>query len=121
MNFNFEDLNYLYIGLLKSCELGLVEIEQSEETNYHRIEMTRMDWILCNAERITNAFAIRFSQAKNYWGTLSHFGIFDALEKGRLLAVGNLQQKTEINENHIIEFGPGRMTIDLNVFELGAI
>ncbi len=131
MNFNL--LNVVYIGLLKKCDNnknhsdydnsddnnGFVEITDGEiDTNYHRVEMTNIDWFRLPELKthMINAAAIMFPEAKSDWGIITNFGLFTAVEKGELLAIGELRDKCicEIKKNQSICFWPGQMIIELD-------
>jgi len=109
---NESDLTYIYIGLLKNCDLGLVEVSQ-EETNYRRIEMTLtlMDWNLLDDDIITNAVKVIFPQALKEWGFITHFGIFDS--QGQLIIVSDLAHKGRISKDMQVQFDIGSLRIAL--------
>lgn len=113
------NLDYLYIGLLKSGELGFTEIPQ-EETNYRRIEMGPMDWFYLDENTkdiITNAVEIEFPNVKGLWGTITHFGIFDSLHDGNFLIDGRLENREFINTGYTIKFNIGSIEIPLEILK----
>jgi len=99
---DLKTIKYFYIGLLKESELGLIEIEK-KDTNYNRIEMGPGD-LEFNEDVLINMVEITFPQAKKCWGLLTHFGIWDSLNNGKLLTIGNLIQKRIIRKNDIAQF-----------------
>jgi len=110
-------MNYIYIGLLRGLlagipTFGLVEV-QRESTNYHRIEMGPGD-LFVNGDMATNIDAIQFPIALNSWGTITHFGIFDSLHDGNILATGKLTERVSVSEGIQIWFEPNRMNIELS-------
>lgn len=111
-------LDYLYIGLLKTSELGIVEIPQ-EEINYRRIEMGPTDWVLVDNNTITNVYDVKFNEASSEWGAISHFGVFDSLQGGNILAVGilNLESVTHIHKGIQIQFKTGKLSVDISALE----
>lgn len=111
---NYDILELLYVGLLRGCELGLVEPEANK--NYRRIEMTNIDWFRFSETHICNASAIRFPLATADWGVILNFGLFDKPIGGKLLVIGKLFKKISIRENESVEFSRGRITIELEAF-----
>lgn len=55
----------------------------------------------------SNATAITFPQATGNWGTVTHFGIFDAATGGNLLAWGALNQSKTISAGDTPYFPAG--------------
>lgn len=107
------ELDYLYIGLLVLTDFGLVEISTTD-TNYCRIEMTPIDWIYNkNNNTLLNHTKISFGKPTNNWGTISHFGIFDSLHKGKLINIGDLNVCKLVFEGDFVEFDIGNLIIDL--------
>ena len=47
------------------------------------------------------------------WGTITHFGIFDAVTAGNLLAHGALTESKVINDGDQLKFSAGNLTISL--------
>jgi len=103
---------YIYVGLLKKSSMGL--IEPLKKLNYRRIELGPGDLIL-NDNCIKNSVEIIFPQAKNNWGLVTHFGIWDSLQKGHLLAVGNLIEEKFIKKNEIVQFDIDNMEISIEI------
>lgn len=108
------NLDYLYIGLFKNTELGLVEIPQ-ENTNYCRIEMCPFDWVLVKNYVVTNVHDVRFNETINEWGLVTHFGIFDSLQGGNLLMIVSLDlgRETNIHKGIQIQFEAGKLAINI--------
>lgn len=112
------NLDYLYIGLLKGSELGLVEISQ-EGTNYRRIEMGPFDWCFQDGILI-NVYDIRFNTATSEWGLVTHFGVFNSLQGENILVVGNLDLNsvTCIHKGIQIQFEAGKITVEIKALGL---
>lgn len=105
------NLDGVYIGLLRKTELGLVEVD-SKYSNYRRIEMTAMDWlVLDEAELIINCVNVVFPFTKNIWGYITNFGIFDSPTKGNLLLVGIINPPKLVAENDLIGFEVGKLNV----------
>lgn len=111
-------LEYLYVGLLRINELGLMEISQ-ENSNYRRIEMGPADWY-AKGDCIFNADTILFNIATNNWGLITHFGIFDSLDNGNILTVGNLIQGSifYVFKNIQIRFKANKLAVEIKALGL---
>lgn len=58
-----------------------------------------------------NSAAIEFPAATASWGTVSHFGIFDALTSGNLLIHGSFTTAKEIGTGDILKISAGDLDI----------
>tara|TARA_E500000318_G_C3397872_1_gene148604 strand:- start:104 stop:490 length:387 start_codon:yes stop_codon:yes gene_type:complete len=59
----------------------------------------------------SNDAAVEFNAATGSWGTVSHFGIFDALTSGNLLISGALTASKVIETGDILKIAIGDMDI----------
>ena len=59
----------------------------------------------------SNNAAVEFNAATGSWGTVSHFGIFDALTSGNLLIHGALTASKVIETGDILKIAIGDMDI----------
>lgn len=59
----------------------------------------------------SNDAAVEFNAATGSWGTVSHFGIFDALTSGNLLIHGALTASKAIESGDILKIAIGDMDI----------
>lgn len=59
----------------------------------------------------SNDAAVEFNAATGSWGTVSHFGIFDALTSGNLLIHGALTASKVIETGDILKIAIGDMDI----------
>ena len=59
----------------------------------------------------SNDAAVEFNAATGSWGTVSHFGIFDALTSGNLLIHGALTASKVIDTGDILKIAIGDMDI----------
>ncbi len=113
------NLNYLYIGLFNSNIYNLTEIPQ-RNSNYNRIEMGPGEWFYLNKntrDTITNAVEIIFPDANWDWGIITHFGIFDSPQKGKLLVTGKINVASIVTKDDKIKFNVGNISIPLEKFE----
>lgn len=62
----------------------------------------------------SNANAITFAQATASWGTVTHFGIFDASSAGNLLVWGALTVPKTVANNDTVSFAAGQLEISLD-------
>jgi len=54
---------------------------------------------------------INFPQAGNTWGTITHFGIFDALTTGNLLVHGALTTSKTIDTGDVFKIATASLTV----------
>lgn len=59
----------------------------------------------------SNDAAVEFSAATGSWGTVSHFGLFDAASSGNLLIHGALTASKVIDTGDILKIAVGDMDI----------
>ena len=60
-----------------------------------------------------SAAACEFDQATGSWGTITHFGIFDALTGGNLLYYGALTLSKTIASGDVFKFPTSSVTVTL--------
>jgi hypothetical protein len=60
----------------------------------------------------TNA-DVQFAQCTLTWGTVTHFGIFDALTSGNLLYHGSLTSSKTIETGDVFKIASGNLTVTL--------
>ena len=65
-----------------------------------------------NGVSVTNA-DVQFAQATATWGTVTHFGIFDALTTGNLLYHGSLTASKTIETGDVFKITAGNLTVTL--------
>lgn len=61
----------------------------------------------------TNSGAVEFDQATGNWGTITHFGIYDALTSGNLLYHGALTTSKTIETGDVFKFATASVTVTL--------
>ena len=61
----------------------------------------------------TNSAAVEFDQATGTWGTITHFGILDALTIGNLLYHGALTTSKTIETGDVFKFAAASVTVTL--------
>lgn len=73
--------------------------------------------ITCSAASsgsITNSSAISFPTATGTWGSISHFGVFDASSSGNLLFHGALASAKTITSGDVLKIDASNLTISLD-------
>ena len=60
-----------------------------------------------------SAAACEFAQATGDWGTITHFGIFDALTTGNLLYYGALTTSKVIESGDVFKFSTSSVSVTL--------
>jgi hypothetical protein len=78
--------------------------------SYARVEAT-FD-VPSNGSASTNA-DVEFAQATGSWGTITHFGIYDAIENGNLLYHGALTESKTISTGDLFKIPTGSLTVTL--------
>jgi hypothetical protein len=61
----------------------------------------------------SNSAAVEFDQATGNWGTITHFGILDALTSGNLLYHGQLTSSKVIESGDVFKFATSSVTVTL--------
>jgi hypothetical protein len=56
---------------------------------------------------------VQFPQATGNWGTVTHFGLFDALTNGNLLYHGALTASKTIETGDVFKIASGNLTVTL--------
>lgn len=79
--------------------------------SYARVSTAPADWNAASGGTIDNSNAITFPQATANWGTVTHFGIWDASSGGNLLVHGALTQSRTVNSGDTFEFAAGALDV----------
>ena len=66
-----------------------------------------------NGVTTNSAAACEFDQATGSWGTITHFGIFDALTSGNLLYHGALTVSKTISSGDVFRFATSSVSVTL--------
>ena len=61
----------------------------------------------------TNSSDVEFDQATGAWGTITHFGILDALTSGNLLYHGALTSSKVIEDGDVFKFASAAVSVTL--------
>jgi hypothetical protein len=76
--------------------------------NYSRKAIT---FASASSGSISNNSAVEFDSATGSWGTVSHFGIYDASTAGNLLFHGAFTASKDIASGDILKVASGSLTI----------
>lgn len=83
--------------------------------NYSRATLSPLDanWAAPSSGngQTSNSSTITFATPSGTWGTVTHFGIFDATSAGNLLFWGTLTISKTINQGDTVSFPAGSLTI----------
>lgn len=66
-----------------------------------------------NGVTTNSAAACEFDQATGSWGTITHFGIYDALTTGNLLYHGALTTSKTISSGDVFKFATSSVSVTL--------
>ena len=78
--------------------------------SYARVTTAAGDWNAAASGSTTNANAITFPTASGSWGTVTHFGLFDAATSGNLLRWAALGTSKAVNNGDTASFPAGSLT-----------
>jgi len=71
-------------------------------------------WSVASGGQTSNTGAVTFAAASGAWGTVTHFGIFDSLNGGNLLAWGSVGTPKSVAANETVSFADSSLTISLD-------
>lgn len=112
----------LYVGLstttyVESAGTGFTE----PGSGYNRASITnnKSNWTTASQSStsgsVNNLNTVSFSQATGgNWGTVTYFGIFDALTNGNLLVANPLTVSKTISQNDTASFASGSLVIRID-------
>lgn len=79
--------------------------------SYARVTTTGATWAAASGGQISNAAEVAFPTPSAGWGTVTHFGLFDALTSGNLLRWGALTTSRTINTGDSPKFPIGSLVL----------
>lgn len=82
--------------------------------SYARVATAGADWNAASSGSVSNAAALTFPTASGSWGTVTHFGLFDASTTGNLLAWGSLTTSKSVGSGDTAQFAIGSLTLTLD-------
>jgi hypothetical protein len=105
----------IYVGL-STADPGDDGTGLSEPSGngYARVQTSASDWTTASGGSLDNANTIEFNEATGAWGTVTHFGLFDAATAGNLLAHGSLSQSKTVASGDTVRFDAGDLDVNLD-------
>jgi hypothetical protein len=119
-------LPVLYVGLLTAAPSDVGGGTEVSGGSYARVKAAAgasqalTDWKSTQNDSLastgtggntTNTNAVNFPTPSATWGTVTHFGIYDALSGGNLLFWGTLTIAKTINQSDTVTFPAGSLSI----------
>jgi hypothetical protein len=104
----------VYVGLYTSAPSDAGGGTEVSGGSYARKSTAGADWATASGGATSNANAITFVTASGSWGTVTHFGLFDASTSGNLLAWGALGASKAIGSGDTASFAAGDLDITLD-------
>lgn len=104
----------IYCGLITAVTDGEAgTVTEATGTNYARVSTPDTLWDAATGGTKQNGSAITFPQAgSGGWGTVTHFGLWDASTAGNLLLYGTLDASKVIDDGDTPSFAIGAFDID---------
>lgn len=104
----------IYVGLYTAAPTDAAGGTECTGGSYARKLTAPADWAAAAGGSTSNANIIQFVTATGSWGLVTHFGLFDALTTGNLLAWGQLTQSKTVDIDDELKFNAGQLTFDLD-------
>lgn len=71
-------------------------------------------WSTATVAQTSNSGAVTFDAATGSWGTVTHFGIFDAITGGNLLGWGILGTSKAVSLGDVVSFADSALAVTLD-------
>lgn len=117
----------LYFGLLTAAPSDTGGGTEVSGNNYARVAVTASTTNFAGTQSAgsttassgtggttSNNGAINFPTPSGTWGTVTHFGIYDASTSGNLLFWGALTTSKTINTNDVVSFAAAALTVQID-------
>jgi len=113
----------IYVGLLTAAPSDTGGGTEVSGNNYSRASLAASvsNWKSTNGTTsgassgtggsTSNASAITFATPSASWGTVTHFGLYDAASGGNLLLYGSLTTSKTINNGDTVSFATDAITV----------
>lgn len=98
-----------YVGLFTAAPSDAGGGTEVSGGSYARKSTAGADWNAASGGSTSNANAITFVTASASWGTVTHFGIFDAATAGNLLRWAALTTSKAIGSGDTASFAAGSL------------
>jgi hypothetical protein len=100
-----------YVGLYTAAPSDSGGGTEVSGGSYARKSTAAADWEAASGGATQNANAITFVTPTGNWGTVTHFGIFDAATAGNLLYWGALASQKTIDSGDTASFAAGALDL----------
>jgi hypothetical protein len=99
-----------YLGLFTAAPTDAGGGTEVSGGSYARKATAAGDWAAAAGGSTSNVNVLSFPAASAPWGTVTHFGLFDAATAGNLLAYGALTNAKTIGSGDTASFAAGALT-----------
>lgn len=103
----------VYIGLFTAAPTDAGGGTEVSGSNYARVDASAL-FGAASGTAIANDGAITFPTASGSWGTITHFGVFDAVSAGNLLIWGAITPNKAIGSGDTASFATGELDVTLD-------
>ena len=106
----------IYVGLWTSALSDSSDGSTAGEVSggsYVRLTTAASDWTTAAAGALANGTDLTFVEATGSWGTVTHFGLFDATTAGNMLAHADLTASKTIASGDTAKFSTGDIDVTL--------
>lgn len=104
----------VYVGLFTAAPSDSGGGTEVSGGSYARKSTAGADWAAASGGSGANANDITFAAASASWGTVTHFGLFDASSGGNLLAWGSLTTSKAVGSGDTAKFAAGALVLTLD-------
>ena len=112
---SFAKPTVLAVGLFTAAPSDSGGGTEVSGNNYSRASLNPLDanWAATAGGngQTSNSSTITFATPSGTWGTVTHFGIFDAASAGNLLFWGSLTISKTVNQGDTVSFPAGSLTV----------
>lgn len=104
----------VYVGLYTATPSDAGGGTEVSGGSYARKSTAGSDWAAASSGSTSNAAVITFVTATGSWGTVTHFGLFDAASAGNLLEWAALTTSKTIGNGDVASFPIGNLVRTLD-------
>jgi hypothetical protein len=101
----------VYVGLYTAAPTDAGGGTEVSGGAYARVATSGATWNAASAGSSSNAAAVTFPTATASWGTITHFGLFDASTTGNMLRWGALTTSKTVGNGDTPSFGIGTLVL----------
>lgn len=104
----------VWVGLFTAAPSDAGGGTEATGGSYARKSTAGADWQAAASGATQNANAITFVTPTGSWGTVTHFGLFDAATAGNLLAWNVLTSSQAVGTGNTVSFAVGDLDVTLD-------